>query len=510
MPLYRPSPIYLLALAVLLAALGCNLQTQIPTAGTPVSTFPGFTPPAEEATADPYLPATRADWQPIMTPTPDAAHTVGSLRSNAVQHVVQWGETLGTIAQQYEVSVEVLMAANGIANPNLLYIGQTLLIPAPVPGTPGPSFKIIPDSELVAGPVTAVFDIAGFIEHHGGYLASYSEEVDGVPRNGIQIVEEISRDYSVNPRLLLAVLEYQSGWVTQSNPRAETLEHPMGVRDGWRPGLYRQLMWAADNLNRGYYLWRVEAAEGWLTTDGIVVQVDPTINAGTAGVQHMFAGILNEAAWHVAVSESGVFATYQALFGYPFDLAYEPLIPPDLGQPTLQLPFEEGVSWVFTGGPHSAWGDYSAWAALDFAPPDDRLGCVQNNEWVVAVADGVITRADKGRVVQDLDGDGREQTGWSILYMHVESRERVQVGDYVKAGERIGHASCEGGISTGTHLHVARRYNGEWISADGPLPFVMDGWVSVGGGVPYNGHMQRGERWVAACQCREAANMLSR
>ena len=43
----------------------------------------------------------------------------------------------------------------------------------------------------------------------------------------------------------------------------------------------------------------------------------------------------------------------------------------------------------------------------------------------------------------------------------------------VETDDRIGHASCEGGVSTGTHLHFARKYNGEWVLADGPLPFVL-------------------------------------
>lgn len=61
----------------------------------------------------------------------------------------------------------------------------------------------------------------------------------------------------------------------------------------------------------------------------------------------------------------------------------------------------------------------------------------------------------------------------------------------MKVGERVGHPSCEGGVSSGTHLHVARRYNGEWIPADQTLPFVLDGWVSRGTGQEYDGYLER-------------------
>jgi len=48
----------------------------------------------------------------------------------ATVHVVQKNETLGGIAQRYGVSVSTLQAYNGIANPNLLYVGKKLKIPS--------------------------------------------------------------------------------------------------------------------------------------------------------------------------------------------------------------------------------------------------------------------------------------------------------------------------------------------------------------------------------------------
>jgi hypothetical protein len=80
----------------------------------------------------------------------------------------------------------------------------------------------------------------------------------------------------------------------------------------------------------------------------------------------------------------------------------------------------------------------------------------------------------------------------------------------VRAGDRIGHPSCEGGVTTGTHLHLARKYNGQWIPADGDLPFVMDGWVSSGAGWPYDGYLERGDVTLEACACRDDTNQISR
>ena len=73
---------------------------------------------------------------------------------------------------------------------------------------------------------------------------------------------------------------------------------------------------------------------------------------------------------------------------------------------------------------------------------------------------------------------------------------RVAKGEWVEQNDRIGHPSCEGGVSTGTHPHVARKYNGEWVVADGLLPFVLSGWTVYAGDRPYQGKMVKGDKVI--------------
>jgi len=443
------------------------------------------------------------------SPTPNDPITLPPLRSEVVYYTVQPGDTLAKIAGRYQVSVKQILQENTIGNPDIIEVGITLLIPIPSFELTAPSFKIIPDSELVNSPGNAGFDVNAFVSNRNGYLASYSQTLDGVVTSGADVVARVATEYSVNPRLLLAVLEYQSGWVTEQSPASETLVYPMRVYENYREGLYSQLCWAASYLNEGFYQWEIEAISIWTLTDSTVIEVNPTINPGTAGVVNLMSSLTTAETWGAAVSETGVYRTYSSLFGNPFSYTYEPLLPENLTQPTLQLPFELGDVWAFTSGPHSGWDAGSAWAALDFAPPDD-VGCYASAFFIAAVAPGEVVYTGNGVVVQDLDGDGNWQTGWSILYMHVSSWERVAVGTYLEAGDQVGHASCEGGFSTGAHLHIARRYNGVWIAADGDLPFVMDGWVSAGYGVEYNGSLIKGDRIVEAWDGRSAFNAIQR
>jgi LysM repeat protein len=68
--------------------------------------------PTAEAVTTPTVPS---------TPTPTTRHSVAP------------GEVLSTIAARYGVTVEAIVAANGLEDPNQLEVGQVLVIPELAP-----------------------------------------------------------------------------------------------------------------------------------------------------------------------------------------------------------------------------------------------------------------------------------------------------------------------------------------------------------------------------------------
>jgi hypothetical protein len=322
----------------------------------------------------------------------------------------------------------------------------------------------------------------------------------------------VAEQYSVNPRLLLALLEHTGGWVDNPLPSAEQLAAPLGYRRTDLKGLYIQLVWAAARLNEGYYGWRLGSRLWVRLDDNTRAWMGNGINAGTAGLQNYLAAISTRPVWMDVLGEGpdSFLNTYRRLFGNPWQHDIGPLVPADARQPALELPWRKGETWLFTGGPHAAWGNGTPWGGIDFAPQSTN-GCAVLPEWATAMADGVITRSQEGEVVQSLDPSGDERIGWSILYLHLASEDRVAAGTRVRAGDPLGHPSCEGGLSTGAHLHLARRYNGEWLNATGALPFNLGGWVPTEGKVEYDGYLSNGQITREACECKElAVNGVSR
>ncbi len=450
---------------------------QQPTDTRPPETLPSATP--EPSTTFPATPTLR----PRATPLP-------------VVYFVQAGDTIRTVAIRFGVLPSDIRTVDGSPLPQdvLLTPNLRLIIPVSLAGTSDPT-HLFPDSGIVYSPTFALFDPIKYIHDQGGYLDSYRSS-NGSNAVGPDTLRQIAFNNSFSPKLLLALLEYKSGWVTEKNPSANTLTYPLGNTDPNQPGLSAQLVWATNLLSIGYYGWRDASLLELTFPDGSKLRLAPDLNAGTVAILYYFSRTTaDQTVWGNAVRD--FLAVYSRMFGDPFDQAVEPLYSSELPLTEMELPFPLGQEWAFTGGPHGAWEHDGARAALDFAPTDSA-NCAVSPSWVTASAPGLIVRSSGNVVVIDLDGDGHEETGWDILYLHIATKDQISQGSHVETGDRIGHPSCMGGIATGTHVHMARKFNGEWMLAAGPVPFVLSGWICHGGGAPYEGSLVRDGRTVVA------------
>ncbi len=132
----RAGPRRLVAAGAVVAVVGATALTALvvadaseraaavpdPSPSESASPTPTRTPRPTATAAPTPTPVATPVPTPVETPTPVPAATPRT-------YVVQEGDTLAAIAQQFGTTTEALQAANGIANPNTITVGQVLTIP---------------------------------------------------------------------------------------------------------------------------------------------------------------------------------------------------------------------------------------------------------------------------------------------------------------------------------------------------------------------------------------------
>ncbi len=141
---------------------------------------------------------TKADATPAAEATPVPVAT----------YVVKSGDSLGSVAFRFGVTLDALMAANGIDNANYIVVGQTLLIPTggatPVPTNtprPGPTMPPVATPDSGESPVTidSVVDPGTLALEHVRLVNRGSQ---GVALEGWRLEDEDGHSY-VFPNLFL-------------------------------------------------------------------------------------------------------------------------------------------------------------------------------------------------------------------------------------------------------------------------------------------------------------------
>jgi murein DD-endopeptidase MepM/ murein hydrolase activator NlpD len=444
----------------------------------------------------------------VLTATPDFS-TPGPV----FDYETRSGDTLPALSGRFGVDPQQVVADQPLSAQGYLPIGVALRLPNVLTSV-SPGVDVLADSEVVYSPAAAVFDVQALVHQAGGFLATYVEEVeDGQVMHGAAIVQRVAEELSINPRLLLGLLEYRSGWVFGHPPGAAENRYPIGLRIPGKTGLYQELLVAGTQLNRGYYGWREGALLEATFDDNSTLRFHPELNPGSVAIMRLMAILRPRERWMESLYGAGSFPTlYAARFGDPWmrEEAVGPLLPADLTQPSLELPFAPGERWSLTGGPHPAWNAGTPRGALDFSPITSEEPCAVSVRWVTASAAGMIVRATDNAVALDLDADGRESTGWVLVYFHLADDGLIPEGAQVVTGSHLGHPSCEGGRSTGKHVHLARKYNGEWLEADGPVPMVLSGWRAVADERNYYGSLVRGDLAVTSDSSGRSGSTIMR
>jgi murein DD-endopeptidase MepM/ murein hydrolase activator NlpD len=364
--------------------------------------------------------------------------------------------------------------------------------PAPVqaqPGLPPADFILLSDGQFVYGPNVGSFTIAAFAARAAPQLGPYAETLYGRAEFN-----------SINPRLYLVLMEMATGLVSNPSATSQQAENPFGLAE---PGFVRQLDALSQAMFNAYYLHLYTYSAlpedqrrlpALTLAGGATFDVPGTANAGSYALLAGLASFKDAAGMADALDAGrpASFAqTYRRLFpdDDPLSQANRVGIPGQLSAQAasaapaglLQFPYPRGEAWTF-GGVHSNDGSGGDMSSIDFSKGWPQWGADTSNIWVAAAAGGVPSKISSCSFHIDHGG------GWLTAYYHLDNIQSYSGS--IQQNDRIGNiannktqALCNGGSSTGPHVHFTLRYNGALVAINGT---ALSGWVIHAGTSNYD------------------------
>lgn len=270
---------------------------------------------------------------------------------------------------------------------------------------------------------------------------------------------------SINPKLLLALIELKSELISEPDP--EKLTSPLQGLSA-KQGFDQQIEDVALQLSARFYAFEQALAQ----------QSTQRITANTPATLALVSLLkLDNSHTHQQTAKSlNQHSINDLLFGYSalFDgesLLIDPLKnqqqlnTPQVIEPaanfSLSFPWPSSYAW-YSGGAHSNTGSGYPYSSLDFNNGSGGWG--SSTPWVQASHGGTVTRYSSCNIRVT------HPNGYATSYYHMDNLQ-YRSGDVVQAGAWLGRyasnysqALCEGGQSSGPHLHWSLLYNGRFVS----------------------------------------------
>lgn len=361
-------------------------------------------------------------------------------------YIVVAGDTLSGIGERFGVGVDDLMAANELDDPNLIFIGQRLLIP-----TEGAAERVRADAQIYQ---VQPGESWAMIARQTGLDLDELLAINGITHRPYLLLEPELQltgppapsfpapflDIAYSP----AIVQGQTGvvWVTLAEP--EGISGSFGntklrffYRDKTRQGYrYEALVPTGALAKPGERILALKAGQGEISESLPIL-------AGDYGTQHIVlppskGGLLEpkklkseleilQEIW-AGVSEE---RQWRKPFRFPVAEGFERTSP-------------YGTRRSYNSGPVSSYHAGTDWSAPEGTP-------------IVAPANGTVVLAENldvrgGAVVID-HGQGVYSNFWH------QSEILVEPGQQVERGDTIGLVGTTG-LSTGAHLHWEVRVNG--------------------------------------------------
>lgn len=348
---------------------------------------------------------------------------------------------------------------------------------------------VLSDGQFVFGPNVDGFDAASYIAQNMPALAPHTRDI-----------EQSAAVYSINPRVLLTMIEL--GLVTPGGSDSDAAARSAAPRADFPAQLDR----VALAMFNAYYQHLRDVSPRALGArniapitlqNGAEIFVAPDTNAGSYAILSAIgagAASPDEFTALAGATEAGGFLqTYRRLFpgDDPLSQANQIMIPgstdatPPVG--LFQLPYQVGQAWRFNGI-HGPTGPVPPYSSIDFWPVTNSFTTYWNT--VNAATSGTFNRTPTWSTCQV---EVKDASGWSAVYYHLEGiPSSLANGTFVAKNTQIGlradteaEAECHGGDwGNISHVHFTLKYNGAYQDLNGAS---LAGWtVNRGSATAYS------------------------
>lgn len=286
---------------------------------------------------------------------------------------------------------------------------------------------------------------------------------------------------SINPKIILALIEQQSSLLSNSDA---DFTNPLSALSD-KQGFDAQIKDVVTNLSQRFYAYKqwqdkqLQESQATATTaknTSTAITNSASANSSTAATAALVSvfkkrnklAVDQHDINHENDDLSGFLATFDRLF--PESSVQLQRSSKNTAQSSNQqfvaasfsmdLPWPSGY-W-YSGGAHSNTGSGYPYSSLDFNNGSGNWG--SNTPYVQAAHGGTVTRFSSCNIRVT------HASGYSTNYYHM-SNLQYNSGDSVQPGAWLGRyansynqALCEGGQSSGPHVHFTLLYNGQQVS----------------------------------------------
>jgi murein DD-endopeptidase MepM/ murein hydrolase activator NlpD len=408
---------------------------------------------------------------------------VQAAAGQAQVYTVSPGDTLSSISRRYSVSVNELVATNGLANPNAIYVGQTLR----VPGDPAPAAQPSTEQTVSEALTVAPVESAAYTLRRGDSLYRISL-VYGITVDDLLAANDLANPNAIYPGLTIRIPAGGAQTTVAAAPPGEAQNGTTVAAASPKTYVIRP----GDTLSKIAIQYQV-TVDGIVAANGLVapdsIYAGQTLNIPDSGASARPAPAQTATVHVVTFGET----LNQIALRYGVTV-HSLAVANDITNPNaisagmrLSIPSTQAgtasVQYASVGSGLCATADANRTGTGYFIRPTRGYVVTQRYSlWHsgidLAVSLGTpVFAADSGTVVfsgWNPAGYGNlivldHGNGWRTYYAHL-SETNVDCGDWVPRGTILGKVGSTGN-STGPHLHFEMLRFGISVNAAGYIRF---------------------------------------